>query len=294
MKGEELEGLEACVEEALRRGGEGGLKVLGYGEITLVLAWPPGDPRFACKRLPVFENEERFSAYAAHFERYLEALASRGIKVLESEILSVRRPDGALAAYVVQPILDEEALLPRVLACGDRELGETLIREVVARVAKAVDETVGLDAQVSNWAVVGDDLVFFDVSTPMLREDGRDLLDVDVFLAALPWALRLPVRRFLVGEILARYHRPRDVLLDMAANLIKERLQGWIPVVLSEASVALPAGTPPIDQGEVRRYYRQDALIWEFLQRARRLDRVWQRKIRRRAYPFLLPPRIER
>ena len=32
----------------------------------------------------------------------------------------------------------------------------------------------------------------------------------------------------------------------------------------------------------------------ELLQRLRRLDRAWQRRVRRRVYPFLLPGRIER
>jgi hypothetical protein len=44
----------------------------------------------------------------------------------------------------------------------------------------------------------------------------------------------------------------------------------------------------------VRRYYRSDARLWGVLLRIRRLDRAWQRHVRRRSYPFLLPQRIER
>jgi len=44
----------------------------------------------------------------------------------------------------------------------------------------------------------------------------------------------------------------------------------------------------------VRRYYRSDARLWELMLRLRRADRWWQRRIRRRTYPFLLPGHIER
>ena len=50
----------------------------------------------------------------------------------------------------------------------------------------------------------------------------------------------------------------------------------------------------PLTGEEARRYYRRDAMMWALLQRLRRADRWWQRRIRRRRYPFLLPGRIER
>jgi hypothetical protein len=51
---------------------------------------------------------------------------------------------------------------------------------------------------------------------------------------------------------------------------------------------------PPISAAETERYCRDDARMWDLLQRLRRADRWWQRTVRRRPYPFLLPPRIER
>ena len=44
----------------------------------------------------------------------------------------------------------------------------------------------------------------------------------------------------------------------------------------------------------MRRVYASDARLWEVLLRLRRLDRAWQRRVRRREYPFLLPGRIDR
>jgi hypothetical protein len=103
--------------------------------------------------------------------------------------------------------------------------------------------------------------------------------------------LRGAVRRFVLPDILDRYHRPRTVVLDLAANLYKERLDRWIPTVLDAAGDRVD---PPITADEVRRDYRSDARTWSLLQALRRADRTWQRRVRRRTYPVLLPSRIDR
>ncbi len=51
---------------------------------------------------------------------------------------------------------------------------------------------------------------------------------------------------------------------------------------------------PPLTVDEVRKYYRSDARTWEVLLRLRRADQWWQRRVRRRTYPFLLPEPTER
>lgn len=51
--GLDLKRLDAAVETAIAAGDAGDLRVLGYGEITLVLGWPPERPAFAVKRLPL-------------------------------------------------------------------------------------------------------------------------------------------------------------------------------------------------------------------------------------------------
>ena len=51
---------------------------------------------------------------------------------------------------------------------------------------------------------------------------------------------------------------------------------------------------PPISDRAISRYYRSDAVMWEVLQRLRRADRWWQRTIRHRSYPFLLPGKVDR
>ena len=107
-----------------------------------------------------------------------------------------------------------------------------------------------------------------------------------MLIASYPWVLRPPLRRFAAPPIAAAYCDPRTVLLDLAANLHKERLTEWIPAVLEAANRELSV---PLTAGEVDSYYRSNARLWEVMLRLRRADRWWQRRVRRRTYPFLLP-----
>jgi hypothetical protein len=286
-----LQRLEREVGSALERADAAGLRVLGYGEISLVLGWPSDEPRWACKRLPPFPSTAAADRYTAVFGRYLDEIGRRGIDVVKTELGRVALPEGRVALYCIQPVLPGDSLATAIVALGGDEV-PALLGSIVDATLAVVDERVGLDAQLSNWAVCDGRLTYFDVTTPMLRaDDGTSDLDTEVFLASLPWLLRAGVHRFVLPGILRRYHERRTVILDLAANLIKERLESWIPTVLAAAGDRVE---PPLTADEVRRDYRSDARTWKLLQALRRADRSWQRRIRRSPYPFLLPDRIER
>jgi hypothetical protein len=289
---QELARLEASVQAALESGSGEGLEVLGYGEISTVLALNTAAGRFACKRLPAFPSEESLALYAEVFASYLGALSEAGVKPLESRLQATPARGGGLAVYCVQPILDPGCLGPRYLASLGEQEGRQFLERIISTTARAASERLGLDAQLSNWALSHGELVYLDVTTPLLKdEQGRQRLDTRLFTASLPWVLRGLVQALLLEEILGHYHARRPALLDLAANLYKERLERWVPVVLELAN---PLVDPPLTVKEVRGYYRSDARMWELLQRLRRLDRAWQRWGRGRVYPFLLPERIER
>lgn len=287
----DLASLEADVTRALSTGDVAALRILGYGEISLVLGFPRDTPQRACKRLPPFPSAVAADAYATTLADYLTELHQRGIHVVDTAVQRVDLVDGRVAVYCVQPVVPAEELAIEVVRRGDGS-ADRLIADIVDSVFGAVDARLGLDAQLSNWAVTDGALTYFDITTPLLRRaDGSEALDTDLFLASLPWLLRPPVRRFVVPGIIERYHRPRTVVLDLAANLIKEHLEEHIVTVLEAAGDRLD---PPLTVDEVRADYRSDARTWALLQSLRRADRVWQRRIRRRASPFLLPERIER
>lgn len=293
---EELDRLETTVRHSLATGRADGLRVLGYGEITLVVGWPTDQPMHACKRLPRFPDRAAFDRYRDVLDRYVAALTARGLTVLPSELLHCDAPDGSVVGYLVQEALPEDSLLTSVLRGTGPDPDHPVLAELAGHVAAVVDPALGLDGQLSNWAVRADGtLVYFDLTTPLLTEpDGRPALDVGLFLAAAPWALRPALRRFVVPGILQRYHDPRTVLLDLAANLHKEQLVPWVPGVVAAANRVLPPAHRPLEADEVARDYASDARQWELLLRLRRADRWWQQRVRRRDYPFLLPGPISR
>lgn len=289
---DQLAALEAAVQRALASGDERELRVLGYGEVSAVLAWPDGPGGWACKRLPPFPGRDAFERYAAVFHDYLGALEQAGIRPVPSALRTLPARGEGLVAWCVQPRLAAEAVGPRLLAQATPEQARALLDDVSAATCRMIDGRRGLDAQISNWARHDGQLVYLDVTTPMLRDArGRDRLDTDLFLASLPWALRGIVRAFVLRSILDHYHAPRAALVDLGANLLKERLERHLPALLACANARV---TPAIEAAEVRRYYTGDARVWAALQRLRGLDRAWQRRVRRRVYPFLLPGPIAR
>ncbi len=269
-----------------------GLEVLGYGEISCVLALETPAGRFAVKRLPPFTDRTRFEAYRRLFDEYLEQLTAAGLQLLPSEMRSLDAGGGQVVAYCVQPIVDADALAPRILAGSDDAVARELIEQILGKALSAIGPRLGLDGQLSNWARIDSEWHYLDVTTPLLRDErGRDRLDADLFLAMLPWALRAPVRRFLMRGITGVYFDPRQATLDVLGNLLKERLDRHLPAALEVAGRHLET---PVTESEVRAYYARDARTWALLLALRRLDRFWQLKVRRRAYPFLLPGRIDR
>ncbi|MEA3502499.1 MAG: DUF6206 family protein [Actinomycetota bacterium] len=284
-----LADLEERVGIALVTDDRTGIDVLGYGEISTVLRLNVDDRSYACKRLPPFP-QHAIGPYREACTAYLVALGERGIRTASStiEIVTTR---GDPVIYCIQPI--EDRLLVDHLRTVDQDEARALAHSLVSIIADVIDERLGLDAQISNWALDTDDgFVYIDVTTPLIRDEaGNEMLDTDLFLASLPAFLRPAVRHFVLPEILSHYYNDRAALLDLIGNLKKEQLNNAIPAFLDAANRIV---SPPITDKEIDRYYRNDAVMWEVLQRLRQADRWWQRTLRKRGYPFLLPGKVDR
>jgi hypothetical protein len=285
----DLEEADATIERAIRLGSPAGLRVLGYGEFTLVLGWPTERPQFAVKRLPLFRDRGQLERYDRIFREYLAALDQRGVTVIPTG-LHVAAPDSVqdLHAYFVQPLAPAGRMLNFVLREATPADAARLLGTLAELVVRTVDERVGLDAQAANWLVEDDGaLTTVDISTPLLRDQtGHDQLELDLFLSIYPWAIR-PVLARVAHSVMAQYHDARTVLVDVASNLIKERHERWLPTLLDAANARVE---PAITEREVRRYFIRDRRFWLLMQWLRRADRAWCRRVRRRPYQFLLPP----
>lgn len=284
----ELRALEDEVIAALATGDASGLTLLGHGEISLVLGWPPGRPTVACKRLPPFPDTDAFEHYAAVVRRYVDELRAGGVRVIETDVQRLVRPDGRVVGFHVQPALPAESLGSSVLRRSDASHGHPLLPAVTDAVVRVTHPRLGVDAQVSNWVWLDGEAWQLDLTTPfLLDEQRRPLFDLAPFLVALPAPTRPLVRRDMV-RMIRRWTSARGALLDMTANLLKERLDPWVDQALTQVNARV---SPPISRDEASRVYGSDRRLWPVLLRMERANRWWQRNVRRRPFEFLVPDR---
>ncbi|QNA71953.1 hypothetical protein C8250_008600 [Streptomyces sp. So13.3] len=287
VPGRQLADLEEQVRTALLTGDDSALDVLGYGEVTLVLRLRTARGAFACKRLPVFPSRARFERYRRTLDEYLVRLREGGVRVADTELWHMTRPSGEVVAYCVQEALPSNRLCSALMHSAGEAWAREFFERFLDSVERAVRPEAGLDGQASNWMDVDGDLVYLDVTTPLLRDArGRERLDVRLFFTSLPWILRDVVRLSMTRSIFDKFYGTRGVVLDFLGNLHKERLDALIPAFVAQANRRL---AEPITEAEVAAYYGGDARMWELIQRLRKADRFWHRRIRRRPYPFLLP-----
>lgn len=286
--------------------------ILGYGEISTTFSIP-GMPDLAFKRLPPFENARQIASHKAAISRYCGLLAEKGgIRVVDVDFFGLENRFGEHILYVIQPRLPKTSIGHEILKTADYRGLETMMRGVLTPLLRLHQFnrgntdglSLGLDGQLSNWGFAQETSaavapVYFDITTPLLRENGRDQMDTAIFLKSCPSFLVWLVRWRFLAEVLDRYHDLRLVLVDLAANFYKEGRQDLIGPVLSIINARLAedpsaAGISFLIRSEVDRYYQNDAFIWRLFLFLRRLDRFFKTRILRKRYNFILPGTIRR
>jgi hypothetical protein len=299
--------------------------VLGYGEISTVLAIEGSS--LAYKRMPMFADEAEIAAYAAAFDAYRAKLQAAGLRVAPSTLVPLQqRSGGRCVVYLAERRLPAHAIGNAIVRRAEPAEAQRLLQAVLGELGKvwrfnqqqaSAAQTngprwqLGIDGQISNWVVEAMpaegalpatiDLSYFDVNTPLLRRDGVEQLDTELFLRSAPSFLRWVLRLFVLQDVVERYYEPQRVIIDLIANLYKEGRADLAPAWLEAANRAFGeelAGLrrvdlQPLDLREVTGYYRQDARIWQLYLGLRRLDRTLHRWTGRQ-YPYVLPGSIKR
>ena len=293
--------------------------VLGYGEISTVLEIDAeGQREFAFKRMPMFNSNEEAEAYEALYKAYIEALQqSIGIQLLPEAIVRLQNNRGRFVAYIAQQKLPAEAIGHKLIHHVSRADIRRLVQAVLHESKKLFDFNaqhqgeieLGFDMQISNWAVVGFDpqrselpdpieLVYFDTSAPLLRRNGHEQLNPELFLRSAPSFMRWIIRLLFLQDVLTRYYDFRKVAVDLIANFYKEQRPDLVPALVEVvnqffANEVGQANDEPIGIKEVESYYREDKLIWQVYLTFRKIDRALHRMLRKN-YPYILPEKIER
>lgn len=303
-----------------------GLRIIGYGEISTVMQVEKGnyldesfrrvhvdESRWIWKKMPPFPDVESVKVFNRQYIEYRELLVNDvGIRV-PPQILSYFPREGFCAVYAGQQRVDAELVCSTLIKRLQGKEAETLFLLVLWELLKVYhfnvsDERIkiGIDGQLSNWVLEphekgrvshNDSLLYIDTSTPLYRINGKEQLNTEIFIKNAPSFLRLFIKIFFLKEVVDRYYDIRSVIIDIIANLHKEKRPDLIDYFIKIANEFMNGkgiSSQPITRAEIDKYYKSDAFIWRFFQFSRRVDKFIIEKILRKKYHYRLPDKIER
>ena len=279
--------------------------IIGYGEISAIFQIAHNH-EVAYKRLPLFADRISAQNYAQLVHDYCSLLTESGLSLPEYQTFIVEPPGRPVAVYIAQKRLPQDRFVHQLLHMFEPGDIHELIKTIVTETSKVwrfnrdhhPSLELALDGQLSNWVLLekqGRPMVYYiDTSTPMFRKDGVEQLDPELFLKSAPGFLRWILRLAFLEDVLNRYYDNRLVFMDMAANLFKEQRPDLIPITVGIINRQLTPDQEPLTVAEVKKYYREDKLIWSLYLFFRRIDRWMTTRILRRRYEFILPGKIKR
>jgi len=294
-------------------------KILGYGEMSTIFEIDHETQRgLAYKRMPIFRTQQEMDQYEQIYKEY-NYLLNDELDIHVPEFTSVRivPEKGNLMIYNVQRKLPTESICNSLLHSLDHESMKTLMLAVLREFKKvwafnkeSKDIEIGIDGQISNWAVkdytpgknlAGQtiELYYIDTSTPLYKKNGLEQLNPELFLRSAPSFLVWLVKWLFLENVMTRYYDFHLVVVDLIANFYKEQRPGYIPLLIDTANAffseeAKEFALSPITLKEVRAYYREDAMIWRIYLAFRKIDRFIHNQILHKPYVYILPGKIKR
>jgi len=301
--------------------------IIGFGEISTVLEISggatfqrpvPGRRNWVFKKMPIFQNMQQAQSFAVLYKEYWRLLHDEiGLLIPEQRIRIFPVSEDKIRIYALQRKVNTNAVGNNLLQRFNENQGSLLLLRILGELKKVWDFNsnhdnlkVALDGQISNWVVLNFDpekdqftgneqLAYIDTSSPLFRVDGVEQLDAELFLKSTPFFLRPIIRALFLQEVLDRYYDLHLVTVDLIANFYKEGRSEYIPHMVEIANKFFAKQmshlkVQPLTIEEVTKYYKSDAFIWRFYLAARKIDRFFTEKIRRKKYEFRLPDHVQR
>jgi hypothetical protein len=291
--------------------------IIGYGEMsTIFVINHSGQENIAYKRMPIFRSQDEMDAYERLFVEYNARLKDIGLNIPGCAAARVIPEKGNSVIYIAQERCPAASIGNAVI----HRLDENSVRLLFLRVLRELKKvfawnreqsalTFGIDGQISNWAVKDyqegkpvteeTELFYIDTSTPLMRKNGVEQLNPELFLRSTPSFLVWLIRMFFLQGVMTRYYDFRMVTIDLIANFYKEQRPEYIPMLIETANnffagEGAPFGIVPITEKQIVSYYREDATIWRVYLAFRKLDRFLHRRILGKPYVYILPGKIKR
>jgi len=302
------------------------LDIVGYGEISTVMQLKKGkrfngsdaidEPRsspWIWKKMPPFPTIGEVLDFDRLYHEYRKILTnSIGISVPEQTVKYFKH-EKYYIIYAGQQRVDTKLICNCLIRELDIDGAGMLYKKILEKLLDVYSfnqsghTTIGFDGQLSNWVLVpldtgpgqvkeGDGLIYLDTSTPLIRIEGREQLNAELFIKNAPSFLRFSIRKFFLQQVLDRYYDIRSVIIDLVANLHKEKRPDLIDNFIDISNRFLSANSigDPLTRVEIESYYSNDVFIWRLFLAARRIDKFIVEKILRKKYTYRLPGKIDR
>ncbi len=282
----DLHRVEATIAAAIGGGGINSLRLLGHGEISIVLAWPQDGPTAALKRVPPFRNAAEAQRYVDVCHGFFDRLRAADVAIWPTELLTLARADGKAVVYHRQPIADTTQLGSNVLRDAARAESHPLLDAIVDAAARVCGPTVGFDVQLANWLWDGNTATQLDFTSPFtLTASRKDITyDAHAFLQEYPLVVRPYLKRELT-QLIQRYTTAEGALADMVSNMLKEGLDGWVDAAIAAINQRL--GTT-LRRETAQGMLDEDRKFMPMVLKLKKSQRWWLHHTGRR-YEALLP-----
>lgn len=285
---EQILDVERAVLRAFDTRSTDGLHILGLGELGLAVGWPTEQPVAVFKRQapgPI----EQLDADMARMQRFHDALVDARVRVMPTDIRTITNPDGKTIPYLIQPVVAAQDLAENILAADDPRADHrvlTSLRDTVMRVVRDdVHGGLSIDAQVTNFAWDGEQVVSLDTTPPLIwGPSSGPMYEVGNYLTAVPAVLRGAATR-LTKKAGNDYRTAHGVLEMTAVYLLRIDQERWVESAISCFNETLDR---PLDRDTIETQFQRVMKDLPLIKRLARAQRFWATRVRRQRYEFFI------
>jgi hypothetical protein len=208
-------------------------EIIGFGEISAIFQIG-GEENIIYKRIPIFPDFKTAESYKQMYFEYCSLLRQAGINLPEDDAVIVQVPGHPVVIYFAQQRFEAQFFCHNLI----NTFSETDRIDMLAQIMSALtgiwnfntqqpDFEIAVDCQLSNWVWMEENgkrkLFLVDTSTPFVRKNGIEQLEVELLLQSVPVYIRWLVRRLDLDDVIGRYYDHKKVVIDLVANLYKEQ-----------------------------------------------------------------------
>lgn len=217
--------------------------VLGAGMVGSVLELSRDDEgrvdsgsELTYTKIPPFTDMESVELYRELFQRYHGLLKDAGLNPPVHGIRYVSRGGDTSTVFITQRNITRQSIGTQVVSRISDDDCFVLFEMILDRIRiiadfnnKNTETKIGIDPRLSNWGVEGydtghpairgfEELTYLNTSTPMIKENGKDLLDPELVIMNLPGVSKPFIRTLMLDRYWKRFYSPREMVLDVITD----------------------------------------------------------------------------